>query len=58
MKPLLTMSVLLALAAVPGPARAQIKVTHLDVNTEADEDDPHGAGISGEVSAGRWQDSA
>ena len=41
MKPLLTLSLLAALAAVPGPARAQIKVTNLAVNTAADEDDPH-----------------
>jgi len=32
---------LLALAAGPCPARAEIKVTNLSVNTEADEDDPH-----------------
>jgi hypothetical protein len=32
---------LLVLLAGPAPARDEIKVTHLAVNTEADEDDPH-----------------
>jgi hypothetical protein len=36
---LLTLLLLLALAA--GPARAEVKVTPLAVNTAADEDDPH-----------------
>jgi hypothetical protein len=39
MKRLLTLLLLFALAA--GPARAEIKVTSLSVNTAADEDDPH-----------------
>ncbi len=41
MKCLLTLSLLLALVAAPGPARAQPRVIALSLNTEADEDDPH-----------------
>src|SRR5438874_1455763 len=41
MKPLPTSLLLLALLAGPAPARDEVKVTHLAVNTEADEADPH-----------------